>query len=266
MTEELYERLETDMAKAALVSLTERLPGPFVLLGGWAVYVTVTRSFDKAHGSSYLGSRDVDLGFHLDPNASIKDLKQDTFARAIALLEKMGYSPIGTSRYCKWVHRESGKVLSENEAKAVPVHDLFYLYVDLMVDIVHPAHAKALKIKAIDEPLLARAFSEKLLTEHKLERAKVLVPEPDILLAMKMKAIPARQKDDKRLKDACDIYALLWHSPVDPKRVLSKVRTDHPEICKGACDAITDQVAADAAGHIGIDVVVYLDVVRRLGE
>jgi hypothetical protein len=40
MTEELYERLETDAAKSALLALSLHLPEPFVVLGGWAVYLT----------------------------------------------------------------------------------------------------------------------------------------------------------------------------------------------------------------------------------
>jgi hypothetical protein len=41
MTEEFYERLETETAKNALMALSKQLPEPVVVLGGWAVYLSV---------------------------------------------------------------------------------------------------------------------------------------------------------------------------------------------------------------------------------
>ena len=85
------------------------------------------------------------------------------------------------------------------------------------------------------------------------------------MLAMKLKAIPSRQKDDKILKDACDIYALIWHSPDGIERVLRSVKAEYPEECGSGRDAITHEVAARAAGHLGIDIEMYLEVANRLG-
>jgi hypothetical protein len=65
MAQQLYDRIETDEALKALEVLSDKLPEPFLLMGGWAVYITVNDSFLEEHGSTYLGSRDIDVGFHI---------------------------------------------------------------------------------------------------------------------------------------------------------------------------------------------------------
>jgi len=45
MTEELYDQQETQIALEALGALSAALPEPFVVLGGWAVYLTVLESY-----------------------------------------------------------------------------------------------------------------------------------------------------------------------------------------------------------------------------
>ena len=38
------------------------------------------------------------------------------------------------------------------------------------------------------------------------------LPSPEILLATKIKSVPNRTRDEKLIKDICDIYALNWYS------------------------------------------------------
>jgi hypothetical protein len=75
MPEELYDAVERESALNALNYIVTRLPEPFLLLGGWAIYVTVNDSFREEHGSQYLGSRDVYVCFHVDPNVNSSELK-----------------------------------------------------------------------------------------------------------------------------------------------------------------------------------------------
>jgi len=49
MTEEFYERLETETAKNALMALSKQLPEPVVVLGGWAVYLSVVPPRCSSH-------------------------------------------------------------------------------------------------------------------------------------------------------------------------------------------------------------------------
>jgi hypothetical protein len=50
------------------------------LLGGWAVYYLVNQSFQKATGRSYIGSRDIDLGFHINMDWNQEQLQKLEFA------------------------------------------------------------------------------------------------------------------------------------------------------------------------------------------
>lgn len=122
------------------------------------------------------------------------------------------------------------------------------------------------KIEPIREPLLERILGENLLKEYRLGDARLLVPETYMVLAMKMKAIRGRQKDDKRLKDACDIYSLLWHSSTPSSEILKVLKREYPDICKAARKAINAEVASEAAKHIGIDVEKYKGVIKGLNR
>jgi hypothetical protein len=60
------------------------------LLGGWAVYYIVNENFQKATGRTYIGSRDIDLGFHLNKVWSKAQLAKSDFINSITTLENMG--------------------------------------------------------------------------------------------------------------------------------------------------------------------------------
>jgi len=264
MTEELYDLQETETAIEALGVLTNSLPEPFVVLGGWAVYLTASESYKREHGTPYLGSRDVDVGFHIDPTISVNALRHSTFSKAIEVVRSAGYYPMGSSRYCKFIRKGTGEILTEEEARRVRIFDLFYLYLDMMVDHIHPKHYEVFDIKVLDEPILARIFDEGNGVTVNVSGNEVVIPPPHLLLASKLISIPKRQKDDKILKDACDIYAIIWHSPEKYDSILTAVQEEYPRECEEGLRAITDDVARNAARHLGIDVEQYLDMVRQL--
>ncbi len=265
MTEEIYDTMETGSALGALRDIAGVLPEPYVVLGGWGVYLTVTDSYKREHDVPYIGSRDIDLGFHIDSSADMGELRTTPFSRAIDVIRSVGYVPYGSFRYCRMIRKGTGETLTEEDAKRIPLYDLFYLFVDLMVDRIHPKHQDAFGAKAIDEPILARVFDEALWKRVPVGETTVLVPSTHMLLAMKLKALPSRQKDDKVLKDACDIYALLWHSPEELGKIVAAVRREYASECASGLAAITDEVASRAAGHLGVEVETYRDVIRWLG-
>lgn len=264
MTEELYDLQETKIALETLSVLTNILPKPFVVLGGWGVYLTVLESYKREHGTPYIGSRDVDVGFHIDPTMSVNALRQSTFSKAIKVIRSDGYCPIGSSRYCKFIRKGTGEILTEEEARSVDIFDLFYLYLDMMVDHIHPKHHEIFNIKVIDEPILARVFNEGNGVTVSIVGNEIVIPPPHLLLASKLLTIPKRQKDDKILKDACDIYAIIWHSPEKFDSILTLVQEEYPRGCEEGLQAITNDIARKAASHLGIDVDQYLGVVHRL--
>jgi len=133
-----------------------------------------------------------------------------------------------------------------------------------MVDRIHPKHSDVFGMKPLDEPVLARVFQEKCGISVALGDKKVVIPPPHLLLASKLRSLPARQKDDKVIKDACDIYAIIWHSPVRYDRILSVVQKEYPRECEAALVAITDEVVRGASRHLGVEVEEYIGVVRQL--
>ena len=264
MIEELYDRVETDTSKDELMILSENLPKPIVILGGWAVYLTVNELFEEENGSTYLGSRDVDVGFHIDLEISQEKLSETNFAKAQEILRSIGYIPIGTSRFCKIIHRITKKVLSEEEAGLIPPYDLFYLYVDPIVDQIHPNHYEIFSIKPIDEPILARAFKDNLFTKIRIDGVEILLPKPHILIATKLKAYPDREKEDKKIKDACDLYALLWYSPIDFRDLVFIMKTEYSELCNNVKEILQNTIANKAARHLGIESETFIGVLEQL--
>lgn len=266
MPEQLYDRTETDSAFTALGEIVARLPEPFLLLGGWAVYVTVNDSFNDAHGANYLGSRDIDVCFRIDPTCSEDKLKTCTFAKAIQVIQEIGYFPNGSYRYCKIIKRDTGETLNEEVARDVSIYDLFYLYIDVMVDSIHPKHKEVFGCHALDEPFLQRVFNEGKGITISHQGVELLIPSPMMLLATKLKSIQNRTKDDKLIKDACDIYAILWHSRLGYMQILEEILRQYPEVCRRGFAAITLEISEKAAYHLGVDIETYRGVISGLNR
>jgi hypothetical protein len=264
MTEELYDPVETKSALAALDALLKRLPNPYLVLGGWAVYLTVDESYRREHGVSYLGSRDVDVCFHVDPTADPADLRGSPLAKAFEVARDLGYVPTGSFRFCKFIRKGTGEVLTEEQSKHVPAFDIHNLFLDMMVDRIHPRHSEVFGSRALDEPLVAGVFQDGFEVRTKLGGIEVPVPPAHILLATKLKSIQGRNREDKVVKDACDIYALLWHSKPAYSDVLSRVRDEFPEECDRGVSAITVEIARTAARHLCVDEDSYQGVVQGL--
>jgi hypothetical protein len=71
-----------------------------------------------------MGSRDIDLGFHMDPSWTDSDLRNSVFAKVIRRISDVGFRPI-SFRYVKHIHTETREELSEEQAKKV--NQSFYL-------------------------------------------------------------------------------------------------------------------------------------------
>jgi hypothetical protein len=181
MLEELYDRVESSSAFKALNHIVTRLPEPFLLLGGWAVYVTVNESFRDEHGSQYLGSRDIDVCFHIDSNASESELRTCTFSKAIAIVQELGYLPQGSCRYCKIIKRETGEIITEEASQKIPIHELFFLYLDMRVDYNHPNQKEIFGFNVLDEPILRRVFEEDTGVLVNLDGVDLLMPPPIVI-------------------------------------------------------------------------------------
>lgn len=217
-------------------------------------------------GSNYLGSRDIDVCFHIERESEPHEFKECTFARAIRIIRTLGYVPHSNGRFCKIVHKETGEVLTEENAKRFAMYDLYYLYVDVMVDYIHPLHESLFGCGVIDEPIFERVFNEHSGLSVVHLDLDIFVPPPHILLASKLKSISNRTQDDKQVKDACDIFAILWHSPASYAEILSYVRREYPVETMNGVNAISDDIARKAARHLGIELEEYLGVIGGLSR
>ena len=174
------------------------------MLGGWAVYLTVNKDYQEEYGQNYHGSKDIDLGFHIDRSWNINQLKSSPFTKSVTNLEKEGFIPI-SQRYVKHF-KEDGTELSEQASKKVSHAFMFDLFVDPIVDNMHDDIKEVVGFTPIDEPLLSQVFLNKKCTILKLSDVEVVVPNPEVLLATKINSVNKRTKNHKRIKDIADIY------------------------------------------------------------
>jgi len=208
----LYSKIETELSYKYLKQIASVLKQPICILGGWAVYLTVNENFQKDQGRDYLGSRDIDLGFHINKKSDKEQLKNTTIAHSLSSMKKEGFKPLGFRLY-KEINYETGKELTPEEIQTTPTHNIFTMYIDPIVDEIHPSFRDVFGFSPVDEPLLTPVFTEKRYRKELKEFNTLLwIPTPEILLATKVKSVLNRTKDEKLIKDMCDIYALSWYS------------------------------------------------------
>lgn len=218
----MYNLFETETSFEYLKKVIIKLEEPVCLLGGWAVYLIVNNNFNKAMHRDYIGSRDIDLAFHVDKKWSIDELKKSSIANALTVLEKeMGFKPL-SYRLFKQFHIDEKVEISDEKAKTIPTHLLFPLYVDLMVDNLHPKFKEVIGLYALDEPLMRFLFEGRRKVINLFNR-KIWVPNPALLLATKLNSVSNRDKEYKKIKDVCDIYALMSYSGVNIKKLRKDV-------------------------------------------
>ena len=116
----LYEPNETKTSQKQLEQTFKSLKGPACLLGGWAVYHIVNKNFEKANGRPYIGSRDIDIGFHIDKEWTEKQLKESCFVSAIEAIEKIGFKSV-SFRLIKDFDIDTGKELTPEESTKLPI-------------------------------------------------------------------------------------------------------------------------------------------------
>ncbi len=226
--------------------------------------MTVNRSYQQEHGLTYLGSRDIDVGFHIEPKWDEEDLRKCSFHKAIEILGREGYERSGSFRFCKYLNRDDGRVLTSEEQKFLPPYQVLNLYVDMMVDNIHPLHKAVFKVDPMDEGIIGMVSADGSAEPHRVGQADVMIPPPHHLLASKLGSIPHRQHDDKIIKDACDIYAIIWHSRPGFREIVAEARKLYPDRFRQARSVITPPIARRAATHLGVDEKTYRDVIDLL--
>jgi hypothetical protein len=93
-----------------------------------------------------------------------------------------------------------------------------------MGDNTHTDAKKILGFPLLDESLLAHVFVDGRSVTVTGFGGRFMIPTPETLLSMKLKSAPCRTKDDKRIKDISDIYALPWYSDVEFQELRRRVQ------------------------------------------
>ena len=218
----LYSEHEINISKANLSTVASSVPSPLCLLGGWAVFLLVNKNFKKMHGREYHGSKDIDLGFYFSIQEDEDSLKKSLFNKSIIALKEIGFTP-QSFRMVQIYHHEAMKPLTEEESKRIPAYNLFHFYVDLMVNRVPDKIHDVLGVTPADEPMITQIFEKKLYKTITAFDVKVLLPNPELMLATKLNWVLKRTKDHKRIKDIADIYALIWHTDTNMKHLQKSV-------------------------------------------
>jgi len=140
----------------------------------------------------------------------------------------MGFRSV-SFRLIKDFHKETGKELTPAESVKLPQYQIFNLFVDPVVDYIHPKIEPLLGFVPIDEPFLSLVFTEKLSTTTSLFGTNTLLPKTHVLLAMKLNSVVNCDQEHKRIKDIADIYALLWHSDIRITQLKDDLLSIYPE-------------------------------------
>lgn len=260
----LYEPHETEISERYLTLVLGAIKEPACLLGGWAVNKTVDDNFRRGHGRGYLGSRDIDIGFHINPNASVDELKTTDFALALTALEKANFELVGF-RLVKRFDVETRRELNVEEAKTKPPYMTFELYADPVVDRIPRLAKAAFGFIPIDEPILSEVFEKKAAIKIEMVGKELLLPLPHVLLATKLRSVLNRDKEHKRVKDVADIYALAWHSGLKLASLKEQLRRIVPkEETKNIIEKLDMKDLQNAATATGVDKAEITRVLREL--
>jgi len=205
----LYSDQETILSKDNLRQIFAAIPQPCCLVGGWAVYFTLNDRFKELKGREYQGSRDIDLGFHLDPKWTRKEFKNSPLSRALTKLNEMGFKR-QAYRFFKSYRSSDMHELTDEESRSLPEYEKSNLFIDILVDTKATTRFRRAG-SFLDQPLLAEAFGGKSVI-YDMKGISVMMPTPEMLILLKVKSFPDRTQDDKRTKDLTDLCALLLFS------------------------------------------------------
>jgi hypothetical protein len=247
----LYEPHEIRTSEEQLEKIFKQMSST-CLLGGWAVYYTVNKNFEEANGREYIGSRDIDIGFQISKEWNEEQLRKSKFTAAIKTIENMGFRSV-SFRLVKDFDLDTGKELTPEESAKRPLYQIFQLYIDPIVDYIHPKIKDVLGFVPIDEPLLSLVFQDKMYNIVTLFKKTTLLPKSHVLLAMKLNSAPNRDKENKRIKDITDIYALLWYSDIKLSQLKNQLFSVYPkEKARKIIQSFTEEDINKVSTAIGI--------------
>lgn len=261
----VYADVLTRESAARLAALVRDLPQPVALAGGHAVRHVVRDLWERRFGEEYFGSRDIDVCYLVEPHWTEAEFRASAAGQAPLRIREIGYKPMGVFRFGLWVDNDGKALDREPGPPKMLAIDYHVLAIDPMVTHVHPLSKKVLGFHPIDEPLLGRAFHESgLRTAVDGLGPSVYVPTTSLLSATKLKSLPDRDKEDKAIKDLCDLYALTAFGGshlAEVRRVVHRVLPD----ARGLVDAaLRHDSLPRAVEHLAITLADYRAAVGPL--
>ncbi len=248
-----YTGPETTKSLAILKELMPGLPEPLVLIGGWGVYFTVNRLWKAATGSNYFGSRDIDLGFYTPRSASAQSLKRGNLPATLDFLEKRGFAREGSYSLVRYFAWADGRPLEPEETRHLPAYEYYSICVDLIVSHDRRDLRRVARFRPFSEPLLVPIFDDRRLrVARRIQKKTAWIPAPPLLVAMKLKSLPNRTKDEKAAKDLCDLYALVAYSGFEPQSLGSEAAQLDHSVSKLIRQASRSKYLRDAADHLEV--------------
>ena len=217
----MYDLLEVEISYEylnKLIKVCNKLN--FGIIGGWAVYYYVNKEYKKAFGVDYLKSRDIDI--FIDGKDYLKFLD---------IINKLGFDKSAYYfRYELIYNRLNKTIINKEQAKKIDIYNLVYVFLDLFSNL---KKKQAWYLDILKRPMITEFNNIKLV-------------DIDTLLKLKTYSFFEREKLDKELKDACDIYSLIMYSNYkfnltrELKKALEKIikRDD-------LCDFIAENVLRD---------------------
>ncbi|WP_273837215.1 nucleotidyl transferase AbiEii/AbiGii toxin family protein [Halococcus sp. PRR34] len=207
----------------------------------------MTDGFREAHDRDYIGSRDIDIGIHVDQQWTEETITDSPVAETLDRIEtQLGYSR-GRFGFYQQFHRDTGERLDDARARKLASHNVFRVDIDVLPDTTElDAFEDAFGFRPPAEPLLEPVFTDGIgepLDEH-VEWAvpeEVQIAPAATLAAMKVRAFPDRDKSHKRLKDLADLHALLWYV------------TEYNDLKTAVQDQITTDDGAAFESTVGTD-------------
>ena len=261
-----YRIKETDLSYSYLRKILVDNKLDAVLIGGWAVYLLVNSEFRRRNGFNYVGSRDIDIGFRLEPDWDKETLMESEFASALRKLKNLGFKPVSFRQQISYDY-ETLEILTGADLRNKPEHEIFRLYVDMVVNVIPECFEEAFGFTPVDEPLLDLAFHQGKDHTVFIDDAGVRTVKSEVLLAMKLNSLPNRTRDDKRLKDISDIYALSWYSGTRFNVIKHKLYGFYPrEMVREVISSITDGEYSSVSGFINVPKEEIITVLSNLSK
>lgn len=261
----VYSDVLTRESQLRLAALVRDLPHPVALAGGHAVRLRVQDAWRAAFRKDYFGSRDIDVVYFVDPRWSEREFAESAAGRAPGRIKALGFRPAGVFRFSQWLDNE-GRVLEQ--ALPAPLQlgtDYHELSIDPIVTHAHPASKKVLGYHPIDEPLFGRVFEgPELRAEVRELGSNVFLPIAHVLVATKLKSLPDRTKDDKAVKDLCDLYALAAYGGEALRPMRKGLHEILPEARQSVADALGHPLLPEAVRYLEVSEANFRAVIGAL--